>query len=859
MGQVYLISLLVFLCLFIVWRVLFPYFVLIIRVPANHVGILKRVGGGRTNPQFPGIALLPGELGIVPETKNPGYWGVKFPKWNWEIVYHPLTVVKVEEIALVSSKYGHAKPIERKLCDSVECHNFQDARAFLLKGGQKGAQADYLTDGLYFINLEIFTVLTTENVHYETNQILPEQLRVLRIGIHEVGIVTVEDGKPLEGGIAGPPVQGHPSFQNASKFVANGGCRGLQVEILLSGTYTINPWFAKVEKRPFIEIRSDQVGVLISSYGKVPENYLDVQNLNSEEMLQMDYEKLRNLLVDEGHKGVLRKTLDGGMRHPVNTAIYIVELVPTNQIILTWHDRPKPEENYDRDLKAIEIYTKDRHKLLLDVTQVIRISKDEAPIMILTVGSQGTAKGTDKDEHRSTAIRNLVTKVLSETVRNHFRAAASAHKGIDFIDETQQDIKAHITSKVAEALKFHGVIGIETTFTVAKLSEELDREIENKRKIEEQYETEKLRIQRNKEIEVQRINKDIEVGQNLINKERLVQLEMERTAQAMKDVQTQAELKRMLGQATQELEIEMKKKSDNFQLLQLEEHLKIEILQKTINAEGGPQIRALLEMVKNIPENKWPEQLQIIGGEMPDFLSNPMHWQLMQMLMQNAGTILSQNPLLLTPAPLKKIGTPQPAPQQFTSREIEIVIDKDFNTFNKEDQLELIDLLKTEYYIQVLQLVEVQPGSVRITLIVSSQSAENLYVMIRAGFLKTFGIIDVKLDGFDQADVALEKQEGQMNVTLPLVDRKGYLKVYAIHQGLVESLSFLQGLIPPNSPRKNEVFMLLHRLDAVNSINGLIEDANLILREKSKIMAAYLHMIDQLTEEDLPTKIELVN
>ena len=64
-----------------------------------------------------------------------------------------------------------------------------------------------------------------------------------------LGIVTTLDGTPIsEGEIAGPVIPVHDNFQTGQKFITGGGRRGLQEQVLLSGSWNINPWFAVVEQ-----------------------------------------------------------------------------------------------------------------------------------------------------------------------------------------------------------------------------------------------------------------------------------------------------------------------------------------------------------------------------------------------------------------------------------------------------------------------------------------------------------------------------------------------------------------------------------------------------------------------------------
>ena len=67
-------------------------------------------------------------------------------------------------------------------------------------------------------------------------------VKITSIGSDKVGIITVLDGAPMPAGqMAAHVVSGHDNFQNPDAFVRAGGCRGLQEQIILAGTYNINP------------------------------------------------------------------------------------------------------------------------------------------------------------------------------------------------------------------------------------------------------------------------------------------------------------------------------------------------------------------------------------------------------------------------------------------------------------------------------------------------------------------------------------------------------------------------------------------------------------------------------------------
>src|SRR5439155_13051136 len=219
----------------------------------------------------------------------------------------------------------------------VECDNFQDARKFLANGGEKGRQLGILTAGTYRINKALFNVITSLTA--PEHGMSGGQLALERVEPDMVGIVTTLDGRPIEAGeIAGPVIPGHENFQNAQTFLDRGGRRGLQEQILLSGTWNLNPWFAQVEQVPMVQIPIGHVGVVISFVGMAHE---DVSGL----------EFKHGDLVVAGHKGVWVTPLYPG-KHPINTRVMKVELVPTTNIVLNWASRTEAH-HYDEKLSSI--------------------------------------------------------------------------------------------------------------------------------------------------------------------------------------------------------------------------------------------------------------------------------------------------------------------------------------------------------------------------------------------------------------------------------------------------------------------------------------------------------------------------
>jgi uncharacterized membrane protein YqiK len=384
----------------------------------RQVGIVvKRFSNRDLAPGF--LVALNGEAGYQADTLAPGlhfgYW-----PWQYRIIKVSVIVVAQGEIGLVIAADGTAIPTERILGKIVDCDNFQDARKFLLNGGEKGRQLGMLTGGTYRINTALFTVITSMTAG--ENGMSPQELMLPTVQSDMVGVVTTQDGWAIEAGeIAGSVIADHNNFQNAQAFLDGGGRRGLQEQILLSGSWNLNPWFARVEQVPMVHIPIGYVGVVISFVGMAHEDVSGVEFKHGD-------------LVNAGHKGVWITPLYPG-KHPINTRVMKVELVPTTNIVLNWASRTE-SHNYDAKLSSITVRSKDGFGFNLDVAQIIHVGALDAPKVISRVGS----------------MQNLVDHVLQPIVGNYFRNSAQDFTVLDFLSarsKRQVDAAEHIRAALA--------------------------------------------------------------------------------------------------------------------------------------------------------------------------------------------------------------------------------------------------------------------------------------------------------------------------------------------------------------------------------------------------------------------------
>ena len=348
-----------------------------------------------------------GERGAQMAVIPPGTWRINSLVFKTELV--KMEVIPAGKIGVVEAKDGKPLSGGRIIGRHVDCDSFQDAQAFMSNGGERGPQMTIIPQGQYRINPKLFTV-TMEDV---TD--IPDNM---------VGIVTAKEGEPLKSGvIAGREVAGHNMYQDPQAFVANGGSKGLQEQVLLAGRYFINPRFATVEMQEMTKVPIANVGVVIAYVGS---EGVDVTG---------DSFKHGNL-VSRGEKGVWVQPLDPG-KYPINPYTHKVEVVPTANVVLNWATGKSEAHNLDKNLSTITVRSSDGFTFNLDVSQIIHIPRTEAPKVIARFGS----------------MANLVTQVLEPTIGNYFRNAAQNSDVIDFLKQRskrQNEAKESISSALSE-------------------------------------------------------------------------------------------------------------------------------------------------------------------------------------------------------------------------------------------------------------------------------------------------------------------------------------------------------------------------------------------------------------------------
>lgn len=432
--------------------------------------------GGQKGPQ---IRVLP-----------PGNYRINTALFKVE--KKPVTVIPNGHIGLITAMDG-ARIMEGSLLSrKIEGHsNFENGQAFILNGGQKGHQLDVLMPGTYRINTALFVI---KAVVPWTN-----------IAADSVGIVTVLEGRPImkarEIAAEELGLDVHNNYQNAAAFLAAGGQKGLQIPVLRSGNYAINPWFASIDQVPMVEVKIGECGVVTSFVGEEGEDTSD-SNVNAK-------------IVRIGLRGIWAEPLGPG-RHPLNTKVCKVDKVPTTQILLNWADSQNSAHKLDSELKTITLRTADAFNVSMDVSVIIHIAMADAPKVVANLGS----------------VDNMISQVLEPAISSHFRNSAQAVKALDLYTK-RAELQAHAKEHLQSVLRVHHIESKDTMIADVVLPTDLtrtvtDRQIAEQERItyatqrqaqEERKNLENATAQANMQPKVVESERGVEISKNLANAE----------------------------------------------------------------------------------------------------------------------------------------------------------------------------------------------------------------------------------------------------------------------------------------------------------------------------------------------------
>ena len=535
-------------------------------VPEDRIGLVtKKFVIWGENKKLPDGRILAtkGESGYQAQALAPGlYWGM-WP-WQYSVQMQEFTVIPEGKIGLILANDGVELPTGNILGRKVECDNFQDAVKFLNSSGQKGRQTAFLTPGTYRINTYAFKITIAPITSIKENML---------------GIVTTLDGNPIPAGhIAGKEVSGHNNFQDFDQFLANGGNRGLQPQVMLAGSYYINPWAVQIEETPMTDVPIGQVGVVISYIGE------DGQDLTG-----VDFK--HGNIVSKGYRGVWIEPLGPG-KYPVNKYTTKMELVPTTNLVLNWANARSEAHNLDKNLSTITVRSKDGFPFNLDVAQIIHIPSTEAPKVIARFGS----------------MNNLVSQVLEPTIGNYFRNSAQDSDVIAFLStrkERQDSAKDHISKVLDE----YNVKAVDTLIGDIVPPQELMKTLTDRKIAQEEektYDTQRMAQERRQGMEKETAIADMQ--KEIVKAQQSVEI-AQRTADAS--------VKKAEGDATSlklrvsaEAEATVKKAEADSQAVRLKASAEAEKITVTGRAEADK-----IEAIGKSTAESYDRQVKAMGGD----------------------------------------------------------------------------------------------------------------------------------------------------------------------------------------------------------------------------------------------------
>ena len=275
-------------------------------VGGTEIAVLERKYLGKQLPQGRVVAQND-EVGIQARTLGPGLH-LLIP-FLYKARKVPFTVIAETEIGIVESIDGDPVPSGRIFARVVPGHNlFQDGEAFLKNGGEKGPQIAILPPGNYRINPVLFRVRKSP---------------VTIIDKGRVGLVNSMDGKPIPPGrLLAQKVEGHSAFEDGEAFLAKGGQKGPQIEILLPGTYRVNADLFRVEVRDATVIPPNKIGLVTALDGEpLPQDEYVAKSVAG----HSDFQNASAFLGAGGERGPQFDVLKPGTYY-VNPQMFQVEL-----------------------------------------------------------------------------------------------------------------------------------------------------------------------------------------------------------------------------------------------------------------------------------------------------------------------------------------------------------------------------------------------------------------------------------------------------------------------------------------------------------------------------------------------------
>ncbi|MDB4941045.1 MAG: hypothetical protein JWP97_579 [Labilithrix sp.] len=413
-------------------------------IPNDRVGVIEKRWSMKGSVKS-GFIALAGEAGYQPNLLRGGLHYLT--PFQYRVHKTGLVTIPQGRIGYVFARDGHALGPTQTLAGTASSTQFQDVRQFLANGGQRGPQRQILREGTYAINLAQFLVVTEGKLFYlvmsreedavfrQMGQTIAERGGftpvVIKGADDMIGVVTVHDGRSLASGQIIANIVGddpndartyHNNFQDPEAFLAAGGMRGRQLQVLCEGTYNINRLFATIELIPKTVVEVGSVGVVVSYTG------LDGSDLSGSEYKHGE-------LVRKGERGVWSEPLLPG-KYAFNTYAGKVITVPTTNFILKWTKGEIGSHRFDENLSEVSLITKDAFEPSLPLSVVVHIDYRKAPLVVQRFGD----------------VKRLVEQTLDPMVAAYFKNVGQTRTLIQLLQErsiiqavSSEEMKARFT------------------------------------------------------------------------------------------------------------------------------------------------------------------------------------------------------------------------------------------------------------------------------------------------------------------------------------------------------------------------------------------------------------------------------
>lgn len=437
----------------------------VVYIPHTMIGVIEKIWSRHGSLREGRIIARQGEAGFQTRLLRGGLHFGLYP-WQYKVHKTPLVVIGEGKMGYVYARDGQPLEPDQTLGRNVPCNHFQDAESFLAEGGQRGRQRGVLREGVYALNLTLFVVITEEAVYsgpvrdqHEQYHSWQEELKEIDgfspivIGSHQthvlqnweerthrgaaseagkakpggvelseaekdhdtIGVVSIQDGPTISSSeIIAPEVKAAPGqkdhnyFQDPEAFLALGGKRGKQLQVLTDGTFFINRWFGTVEIRNKTLIPIGYVGTVVSYYGQTGADTTGDKFRYGEQ-------------VDEGQRGVWKRALTAG-KYALNPYAVKVELVPTINFVLRWVNNQSESHKYDENLTSIDLITKDGYEPRLPLSLVLHIDYQKAPSVVQRFGD----------------VKRLITQTLDPILTAYFRDVAQEVTMLDLLSRREE-------------------------------------------------------------------------------------------------------------------------------------------------------------------------------------------------------------------------------------------------------------------------------------------------------------------------------------------------------------------------------------------------------------------------------------